>query len=43
MATPFSIFKKKNAKDHTFARKNNGATGLKFGMHTQLGSANNVG
>ena len=33
----------KNFKNGILAKKNNGATGLNFGMQTQLDSANNMG
>ena len=43
---PFLYSKKKKKKmgqNSTFARKKNGATGLKLGMQTQLDSANSMG
>ena len=40
---PHPIMHKKEAKNGTYTRKNNGSTGLKFGMQTQPDSANNMG
>ena len=42
MHTSFCI-QNKMTKNGTFIKKKNGATGLKFGMETQLDSANNMG